>query len=224
MFSSTQQACKEGFKKPCYLEKQVKIKKELAVIVVRNALGQMKHYAPVEMIFHTANLLNYLISPADVPPSIEAKAIRLSEQLCEALNYVGVLAVELFWTKENHLLINEVAPRVHNSGHHTTFSHDSSQFGQLIRVLKHWPLGSTNPRATAALLNILGPEEGNGELYCEGLGEILAEPGCYPYFYGKKESRPNRKMGHVALIAQDKDTLLKRLHFVQKHLHPKLRS
>ena len=224
MFSTPQQACREGFTSPSYLEQKVNIQKELAVIVARSASGQMRHYTPVEMVFHNANLLNYLISPADVPPGVEARAVQLAEQLCEALHYVGVLAVEMFWTEEDELLINEVAPRVHNSGHHTLWANDSSQFGQLIRILKSWPLGSTRPRSSAALLNILGPEEGKGKLYCEGLGEVLAEAGCYVYLYGKKESRPNRKMGHVTIIAENKEVLLKKLHVAQQRLGAKLRS
>lgn len=224
MLSGMKKAPKEVFSAPAYIEARVDIRKELAVLVARNQEGEMRHYAPVEMVFHKANVLDYLVSPADVPPRIEAQAIRLAEQAAEALDYVGVLAVELFWTKDDKVWVNEMAPRVHNSAHHTRESHDSSQFGQLIRILQGWPLGSTNPRAAAALINILGPKEGVGVPQYEGLSEILARAGCYVYLYGKKESRPYRKMGHLTLIAQDRKTLQAHIRFVQATLGVQIKA
>ena len=218
IFSEASEACERGFRAPYYLEPQVSIQKELAVIVVRDEQKQMRHYEPVEMVFHEANLLDYLLFPADVPPSVALRATEIAKQVCEALDYVGVLAVELFWTQTNELLVNELAPRVHNSGHHTRESHYSSQFGQLLRILKAWPMGSTQSRSMAAVINILGPEGGIGAPRYEGLGEILSEKGCYVYLYGKKESRPYRKMGHISILAPDRSTLLHKVQLVKQRL------
>ncbi len=207
-----------GFTTPTYIESQVNIQKELSVIVVRNQAGDMRHYAPVEMVFHEANLLDHLISPADIPTTVAEQAVDLAQAVCQTLNYVGVLAVELFWTKAGDVLINELAPRVHNSGHHTREAHDCSQFGQLLRVLKGWPLGSTSARSMAALVNILGPATGSFRPHYVGLDKVLAARGCYVYLYGKAVSKPHRKMGHVTILAQDKKMLTERLHFVKRQL------
>lgn len=218
-FESAEEAVKQIFKAPYYLEPFIDIKKELSLIVLRDESGQLTHYPPVEMVFHKANLLDYLLAPAEIPKEIAQAATEIAIETCRAIDYVGVLAVELFWTKDNQLLINELAPRVHNSGHHTREAHYSSQFGQLIRILQRWPLGSTQPRAPiAALINIIGPEEKYGRPRYEGLAEILAEEGSYVYIYGKKESRPNRKLGHINLLGTDKQSLLQRIKKVKTQL------
>ena len=209
---------KIGISAPSYLEKKVDIKKELAVIVARTAEGDRCHYGPMETVFHEENALDYLLTPADIPAEVAENATALANQICTKLNYVGVLAVELFWTKDDKILVNEMAPRVHNSGHHTREANDCSQFGQWLRILQGRPLGSTDARTMAALVNVLGANSGTGEPIYD-LEKVLAEAGCYVYLYGKAKSYPFRKMGHVTVLAKNQRKLIQQVAFVKKHLH-----
>ena len=218
-FETVEEALRDGFRAPHYLEPLIDIHKELAVVVVRDEQGHLRSYPPVEMVFHKANLLDYLVAPADVPQEVAERATELALTTCRAINYIGVLAVELFWTKDHQLLVNELAPRVHNSGHHTREAYYTSQFGQIIRVLQGWPLGSVAPRTQyAGLLNIIGPEQKTGRPYYKGRSKICEEEATFLYIYGKKESRPNRKMGHITLLSENRAELLRRIEEVKAQI------
>ena len=203
---------------PYYLERCVDIQKELAVIVVRDEEKNIRVYEPVEMVFHEANLLDYLITPATIPSALRTEIIDMAKALVSSLDYLGVLAIEFFWTKEGKLLINELAPRVHNSGHHSYHAHESSQFSQLLRVLQQWPLASVGLQSPAALINIIGPLGKTGSPRYQGLPEILGMKGCHVYLYGKYESRPQRKLGHITLVASTRTDLEKQIAWVKKTL------
>jgi 5-(carboxyamino)imidazole ribonucleotide synthase len=204
------------------VEEMVEIEKELAVIVCRNAQGEVIAYPAVEMEFHpTANLVEYLSSPATISPLIEAEAEELAIKTIEAFDICGLLAVEMFLTKDNHLLINEVAPRPHNSGHHTIDSFYTSQFQQHLRGVLNLPLGATTMKSPSVMINLLGEEGFSGEVIYEGLAESLAIEGVNVHLYGKKTTKPFRKMGHVTIIADDLATAKKRAKKVQQLLKVK---
>ena len=181
--------------------------RELAVIVARSADGEMVAYDPVEMSFHpTANLVEYLIGPAQIPTGIAQQAQDIAKKTAEAFELTGIMAVEMFLNDQG-LWVNEVAPRPHNSGHHTIESHYVSQHEQLLRAILNLPLGSTEARCPAVMINLLGGEASGRPRY-DGLDEALKLKGCYVYIYGKSETRPFRKMGHVTLIAETVDEAL----------------
>lgn len=201
------------------VEELVDIDKELAVVVARNAAGECRSFPLVEMVFDpVANLVDYLIAPASVSAQIEQEAVALAERTAEAYGLSGLLAVELFLTKSGELLINEVAPRPHNSGHHTIESCITSQFEQHLRGVLNLPLGSTELLQPALMLNILGEEGYQGETRYDGLDEVLALPGVFVHLYGKQTMRPYRKMGHVTIMAEDRDSLLAKAEKVKASL------
>ncbi|MEM7467730.1 MAG: 5-(carboxyamino)imidazole ribonucleotide synthase [Pseudomonadota bacterium] len=178
--------------------------RELAVIVARNAAGDMVTYDPVEMSFHpTANLVEFLRAPAELSGELNAKARAIAKQTAEAFDLIGILAVEMF-LDDNGMWVNEVAPRPHNSGHHTIEAHYVSQHEQLLRAILNLPLGSTEARCPAVMINLLGGDSSGAPRY-DGIAEALAFEGCYIHIYGKSETRPFRKMGHVTLIADTID-------------------
>lgn len=196
-----------AFQGPCVLEQQVDIQLELAVLVVRDEGGAQVIYDPVEMVFDPRfNLVDHLRAPARVPASLQAAASQLAARVAEAFGAPGLYAVELFLTKQGELLVNETAPRAHNSGHHTIEACASSQFDQLLRVYMGWPLGDTTLRSPAAMINLVG-EGGQGVADIKGINEILARPGVFIHLYGKKETRTGRKMGHVTVTGADDDQL-----------------
>jgi 5-(carboxyamino)imidazole ribonucleotide synthase len=201
------------------LEKFVDFEKELAVIVARNESGDVKCFPLVEMVFHPiANLVEYQFSPAHVSATIQTKAEEIAKKSAEAFGIVGLLAVEMFLTKDGEILVNEVAPRPHNSGHHTQKSNAVSQFDQHWRAILNLPLGSTEPFCLAAMVNILGEEGHTGEAEVVGLQEVLEINNAFPFFYGKKETKPFRKMGHVSILASDFENLKEKVNFVQNNL------
>lgn len=186
---------------PCVLEAKVPFEKELAVLVARNTAGQLAVYDPVEMVFNLAtNQLDYLLAPAQVEASAMKAATELGIAIAEALSYVGVLAVELFLTNTGSLLVNEIAPRVHNSGHHTIEACVTSQFAQHWRAVLGLPLGSTKLHSPAAMVNLVGGADAYGVPIYPQLAQLLALPGVYPHVYGKRIVRPHRKMGHVTVL------------------------
>lgn len=192
---------------PCLLEELVAVQAEIAVIVARNAAEQIAIYPAVEMEFHPeANLVEYLLCPAQIPALVEAQAEAIAEQVIETFGICGLLAVEMFWTKSGHLLVNEVAPRPHNSGHHTIDTAATSQFQQHLRAICNLPLGPTTQLRPAVMVNILGAQGFSGPVQYEGLEECLAKPGVYLHLYGKARTSPFRKMGHAATTG---DTLKK---------------
>ena len=189
-------------KGPCLAEKMADIHKELAVVVARNPQGEVAAYDAVEMDFHAeANLLDMLISPARISPLVAAQAQALAEDVVEAFGLCGLLAVEMFLTPSGDLLVNEVAPRPHNSGHHTIESAATSQYQQHWRAVSGLPLGDVQQWRPAVMINLLGAPEAYGPVVYRGVEEVLALPGVYLHLYGKAETRPFRKMGHVTVVA-----------------------
>lgn len=187
---------------PCVIEDLVDIDKELAVVVARNEQGEVKSFPAVEMIFNpVANLVEFLSCPANVSREVEAAAEQLAIRTIEAYGLCGLLAVELFLTKSGQLLINEVAPRPHNSGHHTIDSCYTSQFEQHLRAILNLPLGSTEMKTASVMVNLLGEEGHSGPVAYEGMEQCLSMKGVNIHLYGKKETRPFRKMGHVTVVA-----------------------
>jgi 5-(carboxyamino)imidazole ribonucleotide synthase len=193
----------KGFEAPSVLEKMVDYEKEIAVICARNPSGEMVAYPVVELAFHPEhNLVDYLFSPAEISPSIGERATEVALQVTEAFGHVGLLAVEMFLTRDGQVLVNEVAPRPHNSGHHTIEANYTSQFEQHLRAILDLPLGLTDLLpGGAVMLNLLGEKGYEGEAIYEGVEEALRVPGVYIHLYGKKYTRGARKMGHLTVIA-----------------------
>lgn len=193
-----------AFDEPSLLEKAIDFEKEIAVVIARNAQGQMAAFPTVEMVFNPVhNLVEYLFAPAEISSEIEEKANKISQKIAEKLGVVGLLAVEMFVTRTGDVLINEVAPRPHNSGHHTIRANSTSQFEQHIRAIMGWALGSTAAHSPAAMVNLLGEEGHTGEAHYAGMDDLLAMPGVHPFLYGKKFTKPYRKMGHVTVMDKD---------------------
>lgn len=189
------------FNDPSLTEILVPFEKELSVIVARNERGQTAVYPTVECEFNEANLVAYLFSPADVSEAIEEKARAIAIDVIDKLEMVGILAVELFLTKEGDILVNEVAPRPHNSGHHTIECNTTSQFEQHMRSVLNMPLGATRMIQAGAMLNLIGSEGHTGKVIYSGMDSILEHPGVHPHIYGKSTTKPYRKMGHITVSA-----------------------
>lgn len=192
------------FDRPSVIEELVDIRNEIAVLVARNPTGDVVVYPSVEMAFHpTANLVEQLISPARIPADIEMEAQDLAKKLIRDLDMVGLLAIEFFLTAEGELLVNEAAPRPHNSGHHTIEANITSQYEQLLRAILDLPLGDPSLKSPAVMINLLGEEGHEGPVYYQGLEQCLAIPNVHIHLYGKKETKPFRKMGHATILDQD---------------------
>ncbi len=193
----------KAFDEPGLLEELVPFDKELAVLVARNPQGETVMYPVVEMVFHPEhNLVEYLFAPAEITAEVSEQAKELARQVVTHMEYVGLMAVEMFLT-DGKLLINEVAPRPHNSGHHTIKACYTSQYEQHLRAILGLPLGSPDQMTPAAMVNLLGESGHQGPTTYEGLDEAMRLSGVYPHVYGKAETRPFRKMGHVTLLAED---------------------
>jgi len=202
---------------PGLLERFLAEKREIAVLTARNASGEIVCYPPVEMAFHpTANLVEYLICPADLAPDMAEMAARTARRTAEAFDLVGIMAVEMFCDGKE-LWVNEVAPRPHNSGHHTIESHYVSQHEQHLRAILDLPLGSTRGLCPAVMVNLLGGE-GVGKPRYRGMEAVLKVEGAYVHIYGKSQTRPFRKMGHVTLIAPTLEEAMEKARFVQQTL------
>jgi 5-(carboxyamino)imidazole ribonucleotide synthase len=197
-----------GFDAPGILEKAVELEKELSVIVARNANGDCICYDPVELVYHEQNMVDYLIAPADIPAMIAADAQEIAKEIANKLGIVGLLAVELFLEKSGRLLVNEVAPRPHNSGHHSIDACITSQFEQHWRAILGFPLGSTALKQEAAMVNLVGAEGYNGPVMYEGANQLLNEKNVFLHLYGKTSTRPYRKMGHFTILDHDRDRLI----------------
>ena len=188
----------------CIAEDLIPFKNELAVIVARNPSGEMKTYPVVEMEFHpTANQVEYVICPARIEDSVADKARKVAEQVSSAFQHVGLLAVEMFQTEDDQILINEVAPRPHNSGHYSIEASYTNQFEQQIRAILDLPLGNTDSKVGGIMVNLVGSEDHEGEVVYQNIEEILKMEGVSPHIYGKKVTRPFRKMGHVTIVNKD---------------------
>ena len=188
----------------CIAENLVPFAKELAVIVARNVSGEATTYPVVEMEFHPeANQVEYLLCPARISEEIAQKARAIAVQVAQAFQVVGLLAVELFLTAEGEVLVNEVAPRPHNSGHYSIEAAYTNQFEQHLRAILDLPLGNTNSKVAGVMVNLVGAEGYQGDVIYENIEQILAMQGVTPHIYGKRETRPFRKMGHVTIVNKD---------------------
>lgn len=205
---------------PCLAEVLAPIETEIAIVAARNAQDEVVVYPAVEMDFHPeANLVEFLLCPARISPLVEAEAEALAERVIRAFDVCGLLAVEMFWTKDGDLLVNEVAPRPHNSGHHTIDSAHSSQFEQHLRGICNLPLGSTNAKTPVAImLNLLGEPGQKGPVQYEGVEACLALEGVNIHLYGKAQTTPFRKMGHVSITADTVADAMKKANFVKENL------
>ncbi len=193
-----------GFNSPSILEKKVKIAKEIALIVAMDTKGKTVIYPPAEMIFDPVyNLLDYQLSPAKIPEKQLWKAEAIAQKVVTALKSPGLFAIELFIDDQGNVWVNETAPRVHNSGHHTIEANYSSQYDMLIRILLDYPLGNGDAILPSAIVNIIGSEGFSGDVYYEGLNEVLTMDNVFVHLYGKKQTKPGRKMGHVTIISSD---------------------
>lgn len=185
----------------CVIEEAVDIEKELSVIVARNPSGEINCFPLVEMEFNEeANLVEKLICPANVSNEIEEQSITIAKEVAKSFDLVGLLAVELFLDKKGNIIVNESAPRTHNSGHHTIEANITSQYEQQLRAIFDWPLGDTSILSPSVMLNVLGEPEYTGDVKYVGLKEVLKIPGVKPHIYGKKITKPFRKMGHVTIL------------------------
>ena len=209
----------KGFDAPGVLEKLVHIEKEIAMVVAVGTKGQICFYPPVDMVFDARlNLLDYQLSPADLPQQTFWKIEAIAMRVVKELKSPGIFAVEMFVTKQGEVFVNETAPRVHNSGHHTIEGNYSSQFDMLWRVILGYPLGNTAAILPAAIVNLLGAEGHQGEAYYEGLEEVLQMDNVFVHIYGKKETKPGRKMGHVTIISREKQDLVHKAHKIKHTL------
>lgn len=207
---------------PCLAESLIPFEKELAVVVARNVSGEKKAFPTVEMDFHpTANLVEYVFSPGIFTEEISRQARNLALELAEKLGIVGVLAVEMFLTQDGRILVNEIAPRVHNSGHLSIEGNLCSQFGQHLRAILDLPLGHTDTVKPAVMVNLVGEEGHTGPVYYEGIERLLAQAGVYIHLYGKAETRPFRKMGHVTIIADELTQAREKAKFVKETIKVK---
>ncbi len=196
-------------------EDLVSIDKEIGVITCRDAKGEVVVYDPVEMVFHAdANILLYQLGPADIDEETVARAKELALMTAEAYGIVGLLAIEMFLTPSGELMINEVAPRPHNSGHHTIEAALCSQYENQVRTLAQLPLGAPDTTSASLLMNILGAEGHTGPVFYEGLDKILTIPGVNVHLYGKTTTKPFRKMGHINIVGRDAKELIKHYQFI----------
>ena len=193
----------------CILEEKVKIKKELSVIVSRNVSGDIKSFPVVEMEFNKlSNLVEYVICPAKISRDLEKKALKIAETVAKNFEIVGLLAVELFLTENGKILINEVAPRPHNSGHHTIECCKTSQFDQHLRCILDLPLGDTSLLTPGIMVNLVGENKIEGNVIYKNINDIFDISGVNVHIYGKKKSRLNRKMGHITIVNDNLDNAI----------------
>ena len=195
----------EAFEAPSLVEQCIDFKQEIAVMVARNTAGEIKTFPMVDMDFNPeANLVEYVFSPSNLSSTIQEEAETIAIQIAKSLQLVGVLAVEFFVTKDDQLLVNELAPRPHNSAHQSIEGNYTSQFEQHIRAIFNLPLGDTQCMQHAVMINLLGEAGFEGIAKYEGLEKALAMSGVYIHLYGKKFTKPFRKMGHVTILAENR--------------------
>lgn len=209
----------KAFKEPSLVERWVDFQKEIAVIVARNEDGEIKAFPMVEMEFNPeANLVEFLIAPSTLPFEVHQEAERIAKRVAECLNIVGLLAVEMFLDKNGKILVNELAPRPHNSGHQTIEGNVISQFEQHLRAIFNQPLGDTACLNHAIMINVLGEAGYEGPAVYQGIEEVLKCAGVYIHLYGKALTKPFRKMGHVTIVDTDREKAIEKARFVQKTL------
>jgi 5-(carboxyamino)imidazole ribonucleotide synthase len=209
----------KGFEEPSLLEKLVDFEKEISVIVARNSSGQTVTFPVTELVFHpTAHLVEFLFSPADISYEVGKEAKQIAVSIIEKLGMVGILAVEMFVTKEGKILVNEIAPRTHNSGHQTIEANFTSQFQQHLRAILNLPLGSTSIKMPSAMVNLLGENGYSGLARYQGIENVMQTEGVYVHLYGKETTKPFRKMGHVTILDHDIEKLKLKAKFVKDNL------
>ena len=195
---------------PGFIEDLIEIKKELSVIVCRNEKGEIKNFPVVEMIFdNDSNQVEYIISPARINNETSKRAISIALKLSKIYNHIGIMAIELFLTTDNEILINEVAPRPHNSGHFSIEMSYTNQFEQHVRAILGLPLGETKNKISGVMVNLVGEKKHNGPVKYSNIDQIMTIDGVTPHIYGKKETRPNRKMGHVTIVNEKLENAIK---------------
>jgi 5-(carboxyamino)imidazole ribonucleotide synthase len=215
----TREDIEKGFDVPGVLEKMITVDKEIAQLIAVGQKGETAIYSPVDMVFdQRLNLLDYQISPAELPQSVLWKAEAISLRIVKELKSPGIFAVEFFVTKQGDVFVNETAPRVHNSGHHTIEANYSSQFDMLWRVILGYPLGNTEAILPGAIVNLIGAPGCDGEAYYEGLDEVLQMDNVFVHIYGKNDTKPGRKMGHVTIISREKQDLIYKAHKIKNTL------
>jgi 5-(carboxyamino)imidazole ribonucleotide synthase len=209
----------KAFDAPGLLEKLIPFEKEIAVIVARNEQGEIKSFPAVEMVFHPVqNLVEYLFAPTELPLKILNEADEVAKTIIKKLNMIGLLAVEMFVTATGEILVNEIAPRPHNSGHQTIEANVTSQYEQHLRAILNLPLGDTTLTTPSAMVNLLGEPAFEGLAKYQGMEEILKLSGVHIHLYGKRFTKPFRKMGHVTIVDSNVETLKKKANFVKQTL------
>jgi 5-(carboxyamino)imidazole ribonucleotide synthase len=209
----------KGFDAPSVLEKMVNVRMEIAVIVAVNAAGEIAIYPPTEMLFDPIlNLLDYQVCPAEIPQRVLWKAEAIATTVARSLQSPGLFAIELFVDKNEDVLVNETAPRVHNSGHHTIEAHYCSQYDMLWRIMLGYPLGNTAAILPSAIVNLLGAEGHSGDAVYEGLQDVLKIDNAFVHLYGKKQTKPGRKMGHVTIMSKDRTDLMHKANKIKHTL------
>lgn len=212
----------KGFDSPAVLEKMVSIHKEIAIMIAVTDKGETAIYPPVEMVFNKdLNLLDHQLCPAEIDKNTLWKAEAIALAVVNNFNSPGIFAVELFADKAGDVWVNETAPRVHNSGHHTIEAHYCSQFDMLWRLMLGYPPGSTDAILPSVMVNILGANGHSGDVRYEGLGEALAIGNAFVHLYGKKQTKPGRKMGHVTVLSSEKQELIHQSNKIKHLLLPK---
>ncbi|TAE70934.1 MAG: 5-(carboxyamino)imidazole ribonucleotide synthase [Bacteroidetes bacterium] len=216
---NNQESLTQAFNEPAVLEKKVAIQQELALIVAVSTQGETAVYPLSEMVFNPyLNLLDFQISPARVSQEVLWKAEAIAIKVVKALKSPGLFAVELFVDANNEVLVNEVAPRVHNSGHHSIEGNACSQFDMLLRILLHYPLGNTQSLSASCLVNVLGAPNHAGPAVYQGLEDVLKMDGVYVHLYGKTHTKPGRKMGHITILDKDRTALIHKANKVKDFL------
>lgn len=209
----------KAFDRPGLLEEWIDFEKEISVIVARNKYGDVKTFPAVEMVFHPEqNLVEYLFAPADLPDKILQNADHIARTVIHELDMVGLLAVEMFVTKEGKVLVNEIAPRPHNSGHQTIEANVTSQYEQHLRAILSLPLGDTTSLFPSAMVNLLGEPGHTGLAKYKGFEEVTKISGVHVHLYGKRFTKPYRKMGHVTIADVNVESLKKKANFVKDTL------
>ncbi len=207
-----------AFDAPSVLENFIDFEKEISVIVGRNPQGEINCFPVVELVFNSeANLVEYLFSPAVISDTVEQKALELANKIANDLNFVGIMAVEMFVDKSGEVFVNELAPRPHNSGHHTIEANETSQYLQHLKAILGLPLGDTSSNYHAAMINLLGEKGYEGEVHYQGLEECLQQ-GVFPHIYGKKLTKPFRKMGHITVVGKDAETVKSQVELIKNNL------
>jgi 5-(carboxyamino)imidazole ribonucleotide synthase len=209
----------QAFDEHSILEKKIKLKKEIAQIIAIDREGKTVLFPPVEMVFNKdLNQLDYQISPAEISPKVLWKVEAFSISVVRKFNSPGIFAVELFVDENEEVFVNETAPRVHNSGHHTIEAHYSSQFDMLWRIILKYPLGNTKAILPSVMVNIIGSNGYNGPVKYEGLEEVLKIDNAFVHIYGKEETRPGRKMGHITIMSAEKQDLKHKANKIKQAL------